>query len=169
MRSRVFSYLVTFSLFFILILSPLAHAASTLYVTSSNADLKSDKSASSSTITTLSVGTKLRVISSEGRWYNVSEPSGRSGWIYRGKVSTSPPSGGGGGLFGSSSGSNIQLSKADTARSIRGLSSEAREYADNANVSQAAQNALDRVLARKVSDYEIERFLKDGRIGEYAP
>ena len=139
-----------------------------MYVTSSGADLKSDKSASSSTVTTLSVGTKLSVISSSGKWYNVSAQSGQTGWIYRGKVSTSPPSGGGG-LFGSSSGSSITLSQADTARSIRGLSPEAEQYAQNARVSPAAQRALDRVLARSVSDYEVDRFLKEGKIGEFAP
>lgn len=168
MKGRVF-FIVFFSLTYLLSFSFSVHGASTLYVTSSSADLKSDKSASSSTVTTLGAGAKLSVISTEGKWHKVSGPSGVTGWIYRGKVSKSLPSGSGGGLFGSSSGSSIELSQADTARSIRGLSPEAEEYAKNARVSPATQQALDRVLARKVSDHEITGFLKEGKIGEYAP
>jgi uncharacterized protein YgiM (DUF1202 family) len=169
MKGFVLSIIIAFSLIFPLLISQSAHAASTLYVTSANAELKIDANASASTVSQLSIGTRLSVITSKGKWYKVSAPSGETGWIYRGKVSTSPPSDDSGGLFGSSSGSSIELSKADTARSIRGLSPEAKEYADNANVSQAAQQALDNVLSMRVSDYEIDQFLKDGRVGEYAP
>jgi len=65
-------------------------------------------------------------------------------------------------------GSSVQVSAADTSRSIRGLSPAAKEYAASANTPEAYQDALDGVLALRVTDKEIEDFLIEGKIGEYS-
>ncbi len=155
----------------------LGFAAETVWVTSSGAKLKADKSASSSTLTNLPVGSKLEVVRIENRWYHVVSSSGKKGWIYRGKISRTAPeqsSGQNGGdslgtLLGGLTNSKIDSDTPDTSRSIRAL--EADNSGDNQNTSgrNEAQKALDRVLTFRVAEKEIEQFLEAGQIGEYAP
>ena len=149
-----------------------AIGAETLWVVSEGAKLKAEQSASSETIETLPIGSELAVDASEGSWYKVTTKSNKTGWVYRGKVSSTQPEGkedkGGGGLFGALPGSSIEVSAADTSRSIRGLSPAAKEYAASARTPEVYQRALDRVLALRITDKEIEDFLIQGRIGEYS-
>ena len=147
-------------------------AAEMLWVISEGAKLKMEPSASSETIEAMPVGSELSVDSSEGSWYKVTTKSNQTGWIYRGKVSSTQPEGkedkGGGGLFGALPGSSVQASSADTSRSIRGLSPAAKEYAASTKTPEIYQKALDRLLDLRVTDREIEEFLKEGKIGEYS-
>jgi len=151
-----------------------ALAQDKLYVTSEGAKLKADKSASSDTVAELPVGTALAVQGQEESWYKVSA-SGKSGWIYRGKVGATPPEAskqGGDNLFGAASSSTIMVSEADSARSVRGLNESEQEAAKAAGRPARPlaeyKQALDKVLAEKVDKKELEGFLKAGRIGEYA-
>lgn len=157
-----------------LLLAATALAQSQLFVASEGAKLKADKSASSDTVAELPVGTALAVQGQEESWYKVSA-GGKSGWIYRGKVATSPPEAarqGGDNLFGSAGSSNIMVSEADSARSMRGLNESEQEAARAAGRAPRPLSeykaALDKVLATKTDKRELENFLKAGRIGEYA-
>jgi hypothetical protein len=97
--------------------------------------------------------------------------AGKEGWIYRGKVSDVPPqkeTQDTGNLFTAMQGSNISADEAQTSRSIRGLSKETEQYAKQRGTPEAYQKALDQVLAMKVTSKEIEVFLRNGKIGEYA-
>ncbi|PKN09695.1 MAG: SH3 domain-containing protein [Deltaproteobacteria bacterium HGW-Deltaproteobacteria-8] len=151
-----------------------ALAQDKLFVASEGAKLKADKSASSDTVAELPVGTELKVAGQEESWYKVSA-NGRSGWIYRGKVSATPPEPskqGGDNLFSGAGSSTIMVSEADSARSMRGLN-ESEQAAAKAAGRPARplsdyKNALDKILAEKVDKKEIENFLKTGHIGEYA-
>ena len=150
-----------------------ALAAETLWVTSDNAQLKKDATASSETIATVPIGVEVKVLNTEKRWRQIQLPSGKKGWMYRGRLSdTAPekaPEGGSGDLFGALAGNNIKADEASTGRSIRGLSEETEQYAKLKKTSPAAKKALDQVLAMKISEKELQNFLKQGKIGEYAP
>ena len=142
------------------------------WVASEGAKLKTDHRASSKTIATLPIGTEVSVLDSEKRWRYIRTPSQQEGWIYRGRLSDSPPekeTEGAEDLFGSLTGSGISADEADTGRSIRGLSTEAEEYAKKTGTPVSYQKALDRVLAMRISEKELVVFLKKGKIGEYAP
>ncbi len=147
-----------------------------IWVFSDGAKLKEDRKASSATIAELPVGAELTVLKYKKRWYEVTTQEDQSGWIYRGKISKEPPeenaetSGDDSTtqLLTSLGGSSVGADETDSARSIRGLSKEAKEYAKRSGTSQQYQDALDQVLALKVTDQEIEQFLKSGKIGEYA-
>jgi len=153
-------------------------ASQTLWVSSKNAKLKKHSNASSATIKKLSIGEELRVKSKSKRWLYVVTLTGDAGWIYKGKVSEIKPdisdintddeSNSLGSLFGSISGGGISADSADTSRSIRGLSPETKDYADNTNTPKKYQQALDKVLSQKITENQIEMFLKSGKIGEYA-
>lgn len=151
-----------------------ALAQDKLFVTSEGAKLKADKSASSDTVAELPVGTQLSVQGQDESWYRVSAGS-RSGWIYRGKVGAAAPEPskqGADNLFGGGGSSNIMVSEADSARSMRGLNESEQEAAKAAGrptrpLSEYKQ-ALDKLLSERVDKNELESFLKAGRIGEYA-
>lgn len=157
-----------------LLCSGVALAQSQLFVSGEGAKLKSDKTASSDTIAELPVGAALSVQGQDESWYKVST-GGKSGWIYRGKVSETAPAPsqqGGDNLFGNAGGSNIMVSEADSARSMRGLNDSeqdaARAAGRPARPLSEYKAALDKVLAAKVEKKDVENFLKAGRIGEYA-
>lgn len=149
-----------------------ALAQTTVWVASSGTKLKADTRATSATVADLALGTELQVRETRDAWYRVAGPGGVEGWIYRGKVTETPPAAapaGGSGLFGGVTGqSTIQAASADTSRSIRGLSPETTEYADGAGTPKENREALDQVLALVVAEDELEAFLQAGRIGEYA-
>ena len=151
-----------------------ALAADKRWVSSDGTTLKSEASISSPDVAPLAVGTELSVLEDGGRWIKVQAADGRQGWVYAGRVSDSAPaaevSGGDGGLLGGAmQGSQIETAKADSARSIRGLSPEVAQYAKQRGTPESIKKELDKVLARKVSKKELKAFLKEGKIGEYAP
>lgn len=156
----------------ILLLAGLAAAQQKLWVSSAGAKLKADTRATAATVAEVPVGAELTVLDTQDKWYDVSTADGARGWIYRGKVSESPPEGSGtdsgGGLFGALTSSRIEAGAADTSRSIRGLSPETTQYAETAGTPEQVRHALDEVLELQVSETELEQFLADGHIGEYA-
>lgn len=155
-----------------------AAAEDTLWVSSESADLKAERSISSDTIATLHRGTELSVKAYESRWFQVTTDNGRTGWVYRGKVSDTKPEvpeseekdggGGIGGLLGGLGGSSVETEAADSARSIRGLSPEAEAYAEKTGTPKQNREALDHVLSMSISESELESFLEKGHVGEYA-
>jgi uncharacterized protein YgiM (DUF1202 family) len=150
-----------------------ALAQETRWVITEGTTLKQEASISSPDVTPLPVGAELSVIESGGRWLKV-RAGGKTGWVYTGRTSDTKPvaevGGAESGLFGESmQQSKIQTAKADSARSIRGLSPEADQYAKQRGTPESYKKALDQILERKVSDKELKAFLRDGKIGEYAP
>ena len=149
-----------------------AFAGGTMWVSSEKARLKAKPKASSTTLSTVPVGAEVSVLTSEKRWYRVRTASGEKGWMYRGKLSDTPPEKEieeSGNLFSSMQNSDISADEAQTARSIRGLSKEAAQYAKIRQTPEVYKKALDQVLAIHITDKEVDIFLKAGEIGEYAP
>ena len=162
-----------FAVLALLLIASTAMAAEKRWVSSEGTTLKSDASASSDTVADVPVGTEVSVVDSGGRWLKVRTVAGKEGWVYAGRVSDTPPagevSGSEGGLFGETmQQSQINTAKADSARSIRGLSPETTQYAKSRGTPEVVKKSLDIVLLRKVSPRELKVFLQEGKIGEYA-
>lgn len=143
------------------------------WVSSEGTTLKVEASASSENVAEVKIGTEVSVVESGGRWLKVRTIAGKEGWVYAGRVSETPPAAevasDDGGLFGATmQKSQITTAKADSARSIRGLSPEATKYAKDRGTPEMYKKSLDVVLARKVSPKELNAFLKDGKIGEFS-
>jgi uncharacterized protein YgiM (DUF1202 family) len=159
--------------FALLLVAATAMAEEKRWVSSEGTALKAEASATSENVADVMVGTEVTVVESGGRWLKVRTAAGKEGWVYAGRVSETPPAaevaGGDGGIFGGSmQKSQINTAKADSARSIRGLSPEAAKYAKDRGTPEIYKKSLDVVLARKVSANELKAFLKEGKIGEYA-
>ena len=147
-------------------------AGDAMWVTSDKARLKSKPKASSTTFSTIPVGAEVSVLESKNRWYRVRISSGEKGWMYRGKLSDTPPTKEteeSDNLFSSMQSSSISADEAQTSRSIRGLSKETEQYARQRGTPEVYKKALDQVLAIRITDKEVDLFLKEGKIGEYAP
>lgn len=149
-----------------------ALAAEKRWVVSEGTALKAEQSIGAATVADLAVGAELTLVESAGRWLKVQTADGKQGWVYAGRVSDTAPVaevGGDDGLLGGSAQkSQISTAKADSARSIRGLSPEVAQYAKQRGTPETLKKELDRILARKVSDKELKAFLKEGKLGEYA-
>jgi hypothetical protein len=157
----------------VLLIAATAMAEEKRWVSSEGTTLKSEASASSENVTDVVVGAEVTVVESGGRWLKVRTATGKEGWVYAGRVSDAAPAGevtgSDGGLFGDSmQKSQINTAKADSARSIRGLSPETAQYAKNRGTPEVIKKSLDGVLQRKVSAKELKAFLHEGKIGEYA-
>lgn len=157
----------------LLLFAATAMAAEKRWVSSEGTALKAEASAMSENVVDVLVGTEVTVVESGGRWLKVKTTAGKEGWVYAGRVSDTPPAAevgaDDGGIFGESmKGSQIKTAKADSARSIRGLSPGAAQYAKDRGTPEMYKKSLDVVLARKVSVKELKSFLKEGQIGEYA-
>jgi len=150
-----------------------ALAEETRWVSSEGTSLKTEASATSESVADVPVGTKVMVVESGGRWLKVKTSAGKEGWLYAGRVSETQPdtevSDGDSDIFGGSmKSSQITTAKADSARSIRGLSPAAAKYAKDRGTPEVYKKSLDIVLSRKVTAKELKAFLKEGKIGEYA-
>lgn len=157
----------------LLLIAATAIAEEKRWVSSEGTSLKAEASASSENVADLLVGSEVTILESGGRWLKVKTSAGKEGWLYAGRVSDTAPAGevagGDGGIFGDSmKSSQIKTAKADSARSVRGLSPAAAQYAKDRGTPEMYKKSLDKVLARKVTAKELKAFLQEGKIGEFA-
>ena len=157
----------------LLLIAVTAMAEEKRWVSSEGTALKAEASATSESVVDVLIGTEVTLVESGGRWLKVRTAAGKEGWVYAGRVSVTPPDGevaaSDGGIFGDSmKNSQITTAKADSARSIRGLSPETVKYAKSRGTPELVKKTLDVILARKVTAAELKAFLLEGHIGEYA-
>ena len=147
-------------------------ASQKIWVISTGAELKADKSGLSKTVKVLSRGAEAELLSMAGSWYNIRLTTGEQGWMYRGKLSTTKPeqlqASESDNLFSPLSGSLVKADEADTSRSIRSF--KKNEYAVNKNAGdmEKSKEALALLLSINFTEADLDSFLKEGHIGEYA-
>jgi hypothetical protein len=147
-------------------------ATASRWVVGAGTTLKSEAAATSADIAPLEVGAQVLVLENAGRWLKVQTATKKIGWVFAGRLSSTPPVtevATSEGLFaGSAQQSQIEMAKADSARSVRGLSPETESYAKERGTPQEYRKALDQILARQVSKEEVTAFMRAGKLGEYA-
>ena len=144
--------------------------AETVFVQAKTAKLRSGKTSLDKVVADLQYGEALEVVKTEGTWTEVRTRSGVTGWIFASKTTTVKPSGGGddelakaGRLF-----RGKEASDATASAGARGLTEVSGEYAKRSGISQRDRDMVDRMTAYKITDQEVEDFLKKGELGEYA-
>jgi uncharacterized protein YgiM (DUF1202 family) len=164
---------MTWVLLLLLIPAALVWASEVRWVNSEGTTLKVENKVTAETVATLPIGAEVTVLETAGRWQKVRAAGGAVGWTYAGRLADSKPveevAGQDGLLFGAMQESNIQTAKADSARSIRGLSPETEAYANERGTPAEFRQALDKILEYRVSREELTAFLQKGQLGEYAP
>ena len=104
--------------------------AETVYVKRSGTKLQATGSAKSKILKRLAQGTALEVASKKGKFYQVTEPGGKKGWVFKFKLtSKKPSSSGGGALEGIVGKRKVADSGSASGSNIRGLSNVSEEHA----------------------------------------
>lgn len=153
----------------LLVLAPALAFADTWYVKSNGTKMNADESSSSPVISVLSSGSAVDVKSKGKRFYKVSA-GGKTGYIFKFKLTKSKPGGGGGGggldsLVGSQ---KMSASESSSGSSIRGLSPISEDYAKNKGMKSSSLDAVRQMEGFSVSRTAVDRFQKEGNLGEYA-
>ncbi len=158
---RIHPYLILGAL----LLASVEARAETMYVKSPTAELKSSTSANAQILAQFSRGTSLNVILKQGNWIQV-QTGGKKGWVYKFKLSPTKPSGGDN-LLAGLGGGGASAREGSSAASIRGLSPTSEKYAGRANIQPQHVEMVKHMESMKVSQNQVQEFLKAGKLGEY--
>ncbi len=149
-------------------------SAETLYAQKGQVKVTIDKSPLSKAVATLETGDAVEVLEKSDRHYKVRAPNGKSGWVFKFKLSDEKPGGGKGGsgalslLTGEST---IAAREARSGGSIRGLkeaSGAYATYAKNKKIVPAHKLAVDRMDQLTITREELIQFQREGSVGEFA-
>ena len=144
--------------------------AETVYVQAKTAKLRAGKTSLDAVVADLKFGETLEVLRKDGTWLEVQTGDGMKGWIFTGKTTATKPAGSGDDDL-ARLGKSVRRTKAGDVTATagaRGLDKASEGYANRAGITQRDRDAVDRMAAYRMSDQEVEDFLKEGGLGEYA-
>ena len=143
--------------------------AETVYVQAKTAQLRAGKTSLDAVVGNVKFGDALEVVGRDGSWMEVKTSAGARGWIFANKTSTSKPSGSNDTLARLGQSMRGGDASATTASAgARGLDKASEGYANRAGVSARDREVVDRMTAYQLPDQEVEDFLREGGLGEYA-
>jgi len=143
--------------------------AETWYVKSSRTKMTAKASARSKKVATLSAGTAVKILKKEKRFYKISA-KGKRGWVFKFKLTKKKPRNakkddGLGSLFGNQ---RMAASESSSGSSIRGLSPISEKQAKSRGVTQDNIDSIKQMEEFSISEEELDQFLAEGRLREYA-
>ena len=160
-----------FAIVALLLLSvPGLSQAETMYAKKNGVKATAEKSPKSKVVGRLNTGDQVKVIKKDGRQYQVKLPNGKSGWVFKFKLSDSKPAGksGGSSLSGLTGKTTIAARESRSGGSIRGLKETTEQYAQGKNIDPSHRRSVDAMVAFGVSDSELTQFQQDGQVGDYS-
>ncbi len=154
----------------VLLFVPGSLMAQTMYVSKDGTKVTEDKSPMSRVVDTLGVGDQVRVIEKSGRHYKIQAPSGKTGWVFKFKLSDQKVGGGGGGagLSALTGETRIAAREASAGGSIRGLKETSERYAKTKQFDPASRDAVQRMEDRLIARDLLLKFQQEGSVGEYS-
>ena len=143
--------------------------AETVYVQAKTAQLRAGKTSLDAVVGNVKFGDALEVVGRDGSWMEVKTSTGARGWIFVNKTSPSKPSGTNDTLakLGQSMRSG-DASSTTASAGARGLDKASEGYANRTGISARDREAVDRMTAYQIPDQEVEEFMREGGLGEYA-
>ncbi len=151
-------------------LFPSLSSAATLYAKKDGVKVTTEKSPTSAVVTTLALGDPVTVLSESGRIAKVKTSTGKTGWVFKFRLSKEKPSSGGGGfgLSGLTGRKTLAARESRAGGSIRGLKESTEQYAKSKHISQEHRDAVDRMEAFSLLPDELMEFQKVGHLGEFS-
>src|SRR3989441_12637857 len=167
--SRLAAPLITLLLLSLYLLTVVA-LAETVFVQSKTAKLRSGKTSLDSVVADLKFGEPLEVLGKEGNWLAVQTARGAKGWIFAGKTTPTKPASSENDVLAKLGKSFRRTEAGDVTASAgaRGLDKVSEGYANRVGITQQHRDAIDRMAGYRITDQEVEDFLKSGGLGEYA-
>ena len=149
---------------------PSTNWAATLYAKQDGVKVNAEKSPTSAVIATLALGDAVTVLTEEGRLAKVKTSTGKTGWVFKFRLSEEKPSssGGGLGLSGLTGRKTIAARESRAGGSIRGLKESTEQYAKDKQISQEHRDAVDRMEAFSLAPNDLMEFKKSGHLGEFS-
>ena len=143
--------------------------AETVYVQAKTAQLRAGKTSLDAVIGNVKFGEALDVVGRDGSWLEVKTSAGARGWIFANKTTPSKPSGSNDTMAKLGQSMRGGDASATTASAgARGLDKASEGYANRTGVSGRDREAVDRMTAYQIPDQEVEEFMREGGLGEYA-
>lgn len=144
--------------------------AETVFVQSKTAKLRSGKTSLDSVVADLKFGEPLEVLNKEGNWLHVQTARGAKGWLFAGKTTPTKPAGSEDDVLAKLGKSFRRTEAGDVTASAgaRGLDKVSEGYANRVGITQQHRDTIDHMAAYRISDQDVEDFLKEGGLGEYA-
>lgn len=150
-----------------------------MFVSSKSAKLKDKPRGTAKDVGKLPFKAKVSVTKKEDRWREV-QYEGKKGWILKNNLSSEEPSDDP--SLTAEDGSRYGSEDVDAQSAVRGVSPTATQFANANGISQIHRDYLDyhqsfvisdRVLDRPgtsnpITEEDLDRFLQEGKIGEYA-
>lgn len=164
------SIFVRFSIVLLILLFPHWASAETWYVKKSSTKLQAKASARSKVLGKLQKGTPVKIKSKSGKFFQVSA-GGKTGWIFRFKLTKKAPAGAqADGDVLAALGGNQKMAARESASgsSIRGLSPISEQHARKKGATDESIQAVKNMETFKVRPEELDRFLEEGKLGEYS-
>lgn len=143
--------------------------AETMYVKVGSAQIRSGKTSQDPVVAWVRFGEKVETSDQQDNFVLVKTSTGSQGWIFSSKLSPTQPSAEDeSALRPKFTKSTPQSPSATTASGgARGLDKVAEGYAKEQHIAQQHQDAVDRMTAQTATDEEVDRFMKEGGLGEY--
>jgi hypothetical protein len=143
-----------------------AAAAEKMYARAS-APVRAGSGLDSATLGTLAQGERVFVTGRAGGYYQV-DYRGQTGYVYANRLGKQKPEDVAALFSGDLGGQGIELTELEAGGALRGLSPMAESYASAADVPAWAVQAVEEMQDRGISPADLERFQKEGGLGEYA-
>ncbi|QPJ64752.1 MAG: SH3 domain-containing protein [Candidatus Nitrohelix vancouverensis] len=145
--------------------------AVSMYVKKPGVKLMAEDSSKSKVVAQLQEGASVEILKKSGKYYQVST-GGKTGWVFKFYLSSSAPAGGGGGdadLLGSLGGrQKVAANETGSSSSIRGLSPTSQELAQKKGIPKESVQAVQAMESYQISNNDLDQFLQEGQLGEYA-
>ena len=140
-----------------------------MYVKVGSTQIRSGKTSADQAVTWVRFGEEVEAGEQQDRYVLVKTSTGVQGWIFSDKLSSTPPSAEGDGTLLTRLGTMTRTSPSATTASggARGLDKIAEGYAKEQHIAQQHQDAVDRMTAQTTTDEDVDRFMKEGGLGEY--
>lgn len=148
---------------------PSTNWAATFYAKQDDIKVTAEKTPTSAVVATLALGDAVTVLAEDGRLANVKTATGKTGWVFKFRLTeTKPSSGGGFGLSGLTGKKTIAAREARAGGSIRGLKESTEQYAKDKQIKQEHRDAVDRMESFSIAPDELMQFKKAGNLGEFS-
>ncbi|MBI4383225.1 MAG: SH3 domain-containing protein [Nitrospinae bacterium] len=144
--------------------------AETLYAKTDGTKVMDQESAQSQVVAVLNQGSAVEVTQKGGKFFKVKLSGGKEGWVFKFKLTEESPSGdsGGGDALDVLGGKQqIAARESGSGSSIRGLSPISEKNAQSKGISPVNIQAVKQMESFKATPQELDKFLKEGRLGEY--
>lgn len=163
-------YITTVTVGLVLLLVPGFVSAQTMYASKDEVKVTEEKSPMSAVVETLRLGDQVRVLEKSDRHYKIQARSGKTGWVFKFKLSDQKVGSGSGGdiLSGLTGETRIAAREASTGGSIRGLKETSEQYAATKHIDPASRDAVQRMEDRAISREDLLKFQREGSVGEFS-